>query len=114
MSTITKKVTMTETAWAILKEIVDDDYNECVTFGGEEHCRIDISDALTALAEAETIAVSETYAIPQEVRDAWAADATAVGVTPDVPPVSDCLPGYSHVGSYDDPNTCYNCCKSLR
>lgn len=81
MSIITKKVTMTESAWNALKVMLDDAHVDCERFYGTFASLINISDAQTALAEAETVAISETYS-----EDRWAADATDVGVTPDIPP----------------------------
>lgn len=73
MSIITKKVTMTETAWSFVRHLLEDD--EHYELPRSNQGIIDCSDAITALAEAEIVAVSETYALP----DAWAKDAENEG-----------------------------------
>lgn len=67
MAVTTKRITMTDTAWAFLRRLLETEELDNVG--------IDCSDALTALAEAETIAVSETYALP----DTWLEEARKYG-----------------------------------
>lgn len=64
MSIITKRVTMTETAWEGLRSLLE---HVCEGFDPSPMHDIDASDAITALAEAEIVAVTDTY----EVKDTW-------------------------------------------
>lgn len=75
MSILTKKVTMTETAWNAVKVMLESQPDRNSDQYGLNY--IGVRDAITALAEAETIAVSDTYANPTV--DQWRREAEQQG-----------------------------------
>ena len=87
MSILTKKVTMTETAWAEMSRLLEG-LRRAKSLGhpyyamSNVHQPMDVSDAITALAEAETVAVTDTYsriADAQRETDQWLRDAEQQG-----------------------------------
>lgn len=104
MSILTKKLTMTETAWAALKTMLTAQPDRNADQYGLNF--MDVQDAITALSEATIVSVTDTYATTRRNRDEWLRQAVDVGVTPDVPladaaPTLECTYKGTHVEMWE-------------